>query len=197
MALAQPRYTPEEYLALERKAEYKSEYLHGLIFAMAGASRRHNLVAGNLFREISLQLRGRSCEAYIADMRVKVSATGLYTYPDVAALCGEPRFDDTHMDTLVNPAIIVEVLSDSTEAYDRGEKFAHYRRLVSLKDYVLIAQERVRVEHYVRQADQWVLSEISEPSDLLHLASLGCDVAVSDIYDKVDFPPEPTGFRNP
>jgi len=183
----QPHYTPEEYLALERKATSKSEYLNGQIFAMVGASRAHNLIASNVSREISLQLKGRPCEVYVSDMRVRVSQTGLYTYPDLVVVCGEPQFDDAERDTLLNPTVIIEVLSPSTEAYDRGEKFAHYRRLESLQEYVLIAQDRVRVEQFVRQGDRWMLSEMSDRNDMLHLASIGCDVALREIYDKVEF----------
>lgn len=192
-SLAQPRYTAEHYLALERQAKHRSEYINGYIFAMAGASRQHNLIAGNVFGELRTQLRGRPCEAYINDMRVKVSVTGLYTYPDVAALCGEPYFEDTHVDTLLNPSVIVEVLSDSTEAYDRGEKFAHYRRLESLRDYVLIAQDKVRVEHYARQGDQWVLSEASALSSTVHLSSISCEMVLRDIYERVEFPSNEAG----
>ena len=183
----QPRYTPEEYLALERKADYKSEYVNGQVIAMAGASRSHNLIAGNLYREVSQQLRGRPCEAYISDMRVKVSRTGLYTYPNVVVVYGEIHFEDVHNDTLLNPTVIVEVLSASTEAYDRGEKFAHYRRLESLQEYLLVAQDKVRIEHYVRQGAQWVLSEASTLDETVQLASIGCDVALRDVYDKVQF----------
>lgn len=186
-SLAQSRCTPEQYLALERQAQHRSEYVNGYVFAMAGASRQHNLIAGNAFGELRTQLRGRPCEAYINDMRVKVSITGLYTYPDVAALCGEPQFEDAHVDTLLNPSVIVEVLSDSTEAYDRGEKFAHYRRLESLRDYLLIAQDKVRVEHYVRQGDQWMLSEASDLGSTVHLSSLNCAVMLRDIYERVEF----------
>ncbi|MGE0822514.1 MAG: Uma2 family endonuclease [Candidatus Binatia bacterium] len=190
---AQPRYTPEHYLALERQAQHRSEYINGSIFAMAGASRQHNLIAGNIFGELRAQLRGRPCEVYINDMRVKVSVTGLYTYPDVIALCGEPTFEDAHVDTLLNPSVIVEVLSDSMEAYDRGEKFAHYRRLESLRDYVLIAQDKVRVEHYVRQGEQWVLSEASALSSTVPLSSISCEVTLRDIYERVEFPGNETG----
>ena len=183
----QSRYTPEEYLTLERKADYKSEYVNGQIIAMAGASRQHNLIAGNFYREVSQQLRGRPCEAYISDMRVKVSRTGLYTYPDVVVICGAIRFEDASNNTLLNPLVIVEVLSASTEAYDRGEKFAHYRRLESLQEYLLVAQDKVRLEHYVRQGAQWVLSEVSDLTDTVHLASIGCDVGLQEVYDKVQF----------
>ena len=174
-------------MALEREAEYKSEYVNGHIVAMSGASRRHNIVAGNISREISTQLRGRPCESYISDMRVRVSETGLYTYPDVVAVCGDIRFADDQNDTLLNPTLIVEVLSSSTEAYDRGDKFAHYRRLESLQDYLLVSQETARVEHYVRQGEKWVLSEASALTDMVQLASIQCNLALEDIYDKVQF----------
>ena len=128
------RYTPEQYLELERKAPYKNEFVNGQIYAMPGASRAHNLITGNTHREVSSQLRGRPCETYVSDMRVKVNTTGLYTYPDVVVVCGEIRFDDAQKDTLLNPTVLIEVLSPSTEAYDRGEKFAHYRRLASLQE---------------------------------------------------------------
>ncbi len=187
-SLAQSRYTPEHYLTLERQAKHRSEFINGYIFAMAGASRQHNLIAGNIFGELRNQLRGRPCEAYINDMRVKISATGLYTYPDVAALCGEPLFEDLQGDSLLNPSVIVEVLSDSTEAYDRGEKFAHYRRLESLRDYILIAQDKVRVEHFVRQGSNWVLSEASSLNSKISVASIDCEVVLQDIYERVQFP---------
>jgi Uma2 family endonuclease len=183
--------TPGEYLDLERKSEIRNEYINGRIFAMSGASRRHNLIAGNFHREVSSQMRGRACEAYIVDMRVKVSPTGMYTYPDIVGVCGEPRFEDTHIDTLLNPLIIIEVLSESTEAYDRGEKFAHYRRLDTLREYVLVAQEKIRVEHYLREGEQWILSEISDADSTLHLASVDCHVALAAIYEKVEFNPLP------
>lgn len=180
-------YTAAEYLALERRATYKSEYVGGHIIAMSGASRRHNLIAANISRELSSQLRGRPCESYISDMRVRVSETGLYTYPDVVAVCGDIRFADEQTDTLLNPTVIVEVLSASTEAYDRGDKFAHYRRLASLHDYVLVSQDAVRVEHYVRQGEKWVLSEASLLTDTVSLASIQCTLVLEDIYDKVRF----------
>lgn len=186
-SLAQPKHTRDQYLDLERQAKQRNEYVDGYIFARAGASRQHNLIAGNVFAEIRAQMRGHPGEAYVNDMRVKVGVTGLYTYPDVVALCGEPSFEDAHLDTLLNPVVIVEVLSVSTEAYDRGEKFAHYRRLASLSDYALIAQDKVRVEHYVRQGEQWVLSEASDLSGTLHLASIGCALTLREIYERVDF----------
>jgi Uma2 family endonuclease len=188
MTLAQPIATPAEYLALERSAREKSEYVNGHIYAMAGASRPHNLIVANIIGELRTRLRGRPCEAYVSDMRVKVQRTGMYTYPDVVALCGEPRLEDAELDTLLNPSVIVEVLSPSTESYDRGEKFAHYRRLDTLQEYVLVAQVRHRIEHFRREGDHWVLTEISDPGEELTLSSLGCTLAVADIYDRVEFP---------
>ncbi|MDT5062467.1 MAG: hypothetical protein QOH63_2926 [Acidobacteriota bacterium] len=180
-------YTPEEYLALERQAEYKSEYFNGEIFAMTGASRKHNLVAGNVFASLHGQLKKRPCEIYPSDMRVKVSPTGLYTYPDVVIVCGEPIFDDKQKDTLLNPTVLVEVLSKSTASYDRGEKFEHYRKLDSLAEYLVIAQNKHHVEHYARQLDnRWLLSETDDIQTTIHLSSIECDLALVDIYDKVE-----------
>ncbi|MFH1114991.1 MAG: Uma2 family endonuclease [Pseudomonadota bacterium] len=187
VASPQPHYTAEEYLALERKAEYKSEYVNGTIIAMAGAGRWHNLIVLNLGREISGQFIGRPCEAYVSDMRVGVSPAGLYTYPDLVAVCGEVLFEDEQTDTLLNPTVIVEVLSPSTEAYDRGEKFAMYRRLESLQEYVLVSQDKVRVESFVRQGARWILSETSTLDATVRLESIGCDLALRDVYDKVRF----------
>ena len=181
--------TPGEYLEIERKSEIRSEYIAGRMFAMSGASRRHGLIAGNLFREISSQMRGRACEAHINDLRVKVSPTGMYTYPDIVAFCGEARLEDEHFDTLLNPAVIVEVLSDSTEAYDRGEKFAHYRRLDTLREYVLVSQDKIRIERFRREGDEWTLSEVSDPEATLHLESIDCHIAVAAIYEKVELNP--------
>lgn len=193
MSLPQPSLlTPQEYLDLERKSEIRSEYIAGEMFAMSGASRRHGLIAGNFFRELSSQLRDKACEAHKSDLRVKVSPTGMYTYPDIVALCGEPEIEDEHVDTLLNPSVIIEVLSDSTEAYDRGEKFAHYRRIDSLREYVLVSQNKIRVEHYRRDGDEWILSEVSGPEAILHLESIDCHVPVSTIYEKVEFDPLPT-----
>ncbi|MGH8574007.1 MAG: Uma2 family endonuclease [Gammaproteobacteria bacterium] len=185
--LARLTITSEQYLAAERKAPYKSELVNGHVYAMAGARREHNQITFNIARELGVRLRDRPCTAYVSDLRVKVAATGLYTYPDVVALCGEALFEDSTLDTLLNPQVLIEVLSESTEAYDRGDKFAHYRRLPSLSDYVLIAQDKVRIEHYVRQGQQWVLSEADDRHDTIQIASIGCALVLRDVYDKVDF----------
>ncbi len=182
------RFTPQEYLALERKSETRSEYYNGEIFAMAGASREHNLISVNLLMDIGNQLYDRPCEVYTSDMRVHIEATGLYTYPDVTVVCGEPRFQDSEVDTLLNPMVIVEVLSQSTEAYDRGVKFRHYRRIGSLREFVLISQDRMMVERYTRQGNDWVLSELTDPDQVLKLDSIGCQIPLGRIYAKVTFP---------
>lgn len=179
--------TPEEYLELERSADYKSEYLNGQVFAMGGASPNHVLIVTNVVSEFRSQLKKRPCTVYSTDLRVRVSPTGLYTYPDVVVVCGAPEFSDTHRDTLTNPTLIVEVLSKSTKDYDRGEKFEQYRAIETFVEYVLIAQDKHHVEHYSRQADRtWILSETNRVEDVIELNSIGCDLAVSEIYDKVD-----------
>ncbi len=193
-SLAEPpqTVTPEEYLSLDRAAQVKSEYLGGRIVAMAGASRRHNLITANVLTAINVQLVERPCEVYASDMRVKVEASHDYTYPDVVAVCEEPRFEDGVLDILLNPTLLVEVLSPSTQDYDRGTKFALYRTIDTLRDYVLIFQDRVRVEHYARQgAFQWLLTEYAEPSDTLSLPSVGVTLSLSEIYRKVRFTAAP------
>jgi Uma2 family endonuclease len=189
--------TPEEYLTREREAETRSEFFAGEIFAMAGASEEHNTIAFNVAGELHSQLKGRPCRGYSGDMRVRVSETGLYTYPDVVIVCGEPLFEDERRDTLLNPTLIVEVLSPTTEAYDRGEKFIQYRRLESLREYVLIAQNRIHIERFLRQPDQqWLLSEASNPDDVVVLSSIGCQLALSDVYDRVELVESPSVFRD-
>jgi len=181
--------TAADYLDLERQAATKSEYLNGQIYAMSGASRKHNTIVFNLARRIGNQLDGKPCRGYVNDMRVKVSPTGLYTYPDVVVACGEPRFEDSHVDTLLDPTVIIEVLSDSTEAYDRGDKFAHYRALESLTDYLLVAQDKPRIEHYSRQPDgQWLYSVADGLDARMGIATIGCALHLAEVYDRVEFP---------
>ena len=181
------RLTPEEYLEIERKAKYKSEYYAGEMFAMAGASEPHNMIITNITSELRRQFKGRACRNYSSDMRVRVEATDLFTYPDVVAMCEEPRFSDDHHDTLLNPTVIIEVLSPSTEAYDRGEKSWQYRQIISLEEYILVAQDRYHLEHYTRQADgHWLLSETVSLQDIIHLPSINCELAMAEIYDKVE-----------
>ncbi|NJL27775.1 MAG: Uma2 family endonuclease [Thermoanaerobaculia bacterium] len=186
-----PRLTPAEYLAQERAAEHRSESLAGEVFAMAGTSRWHNLISVNVAARLHAQLSGRPCEVYSADMRVKVAPTGLYAYPDVVLACSDPTFEDSSADTLLNPTIIFEILSPSTEAFDRGEKFSHYRRLGSLTDYLLISQDRPRVERYHRQEGGfWLFSEIEGLDARLVIESIGVELPLHEIYERVELPAE-------
>ena len=184
---AQTLVTPEEYLAFERKAEFKSEYFNGEILEMSGASNAHNLISGNVFYELYRQLMGREFRVYISDMRVGTSPVTSYLYPDVTVVCDEPRFEDDVFDTLINPLVLVEVLSPSTEARDRGEKFAYYRQLESVQEYILISQDRVRVEHYLRQGEKWVFEELRELTDVLRIVSIACELPLQHIYRLVEF----------
>lgn len=186
---SQPKgsFSAEEYLELERKAERKSEYLNGEIFAMGGASPRHVLIVTNLVRELSAQLKGQPCSVFSTDLRVRVSPEGLYTYPDVVVLCGPPQYHDSRKDTLTNPTFIVEVLSKSTKDYDRGEKFEQYRRIQSFREYLLVAQDRPHMEHLVWQPDNtWLFSETSSLDDAVLLPAVGCQLKVREVYDKVE-----------
>lgn len=188
-ALPTSYISPEEYLAMERRASTKSDYYAGAIFAMAGASQAQSLIAINLAVLVASQLRNGPCKVYNSDLRVKISATGLYTYPDISVICGTPRFDDKNKDTLLNPAVLFEILSKSTESYDRGDKFQHYRTLDSLTDYVLVSQDKPLLEHFARQPeDKWLLSTYSGLDAVATITSIACDLAMADVYDKVDFP---------
>ena len=188
-AAVQSHLTPDEYLALERKTTIKSEYLDGQMYAMSGATRAHNLVCGNIFGELRNQLKESACEVYTNDMRVMVSSAGLYTYPDVLVVCDEPRFEDDSFDTLLNPTALFEILSPSTEAYDRGAKFGYYRQLDSLQEYTLVSQDCMRVERYLRQKEQWILTDFGKPEDVVDFTSINCELSLREIYAKVKFPP--------
>jgi len=181
------RLSVEEYLERERRAEFKSEYFAGETFAMSGASRRHVLIATNLTAELRQALRARSCRVYSSDLRVGIHPTGPYTYPDIVVACGQEMFKDEEFDTLLNPTLIIEVLSESTADYDRGRKFENYRALDSLQDYLTVAQDRVHVEHWTRQADgRSLLTEFNYPSASISLPSIEVQLAVASIYEKVD-----------
>jgi Uma2 family endonuclease len=178
--------TPEEYLEAERRAEEKSEYFDGEIYAMSGASLRHNRLVANLVGTLHSQLRGGPCAALPSDMRVRVPATGLYTYPDVSVVCGEPQLEDAHMDILLNPVVLIEVLSESTEGYDRGRKFEHYRRIASLQEYVLVSQKQPRVEGYRRQGErEWLLTEAVGLEESVELPSVRCVLSLAEVYERV------------
>ena len=178
--------TPEKYIAAERKATFKSEYLSGEIVAMSGASDTHNLITMNTSNALYNQLADRGCRIYASDMRVCISAGVSYFYPDIAVTCDKPRFEDDVFDTLINPQVIIEVLSDSTVGYDRGEKFIRYRQLESLQEYILISQDQVQVDHYLRQGKQWVLTEFSTLEDVLSLVSIGAELRLRQVYRFVE-----------
>ena len=181
------KLTAEEYLAIERKAERKSEFYDGEMFLMAGATREHNLIVTNVVRELSNQLKGKPCETYPSDMRVRVPATETYTYPDVVVVCDEPQFDDKEFDTLLNPTLIIEVLSRSTASYDKGGKFAHYRTIESLKEYVVVAQNRYEIEHHAKQADgRWVLTDVRGLERKVELESINCALDLREVYERVE-----------
>src|ERR1051325_195849 len=187
MAVAQklPRLTEAEYLRIERLAETRSEFFDGEMFAMAGGTRSHSLIATNLLREISGGLKATDCVAYNADLRVKVEATGLITYPDVSVACGEQRFLDDEQDTLLNPIVLIEVLSPSTEAYDRGKKFEHCRQINTLQEYLLVSQEEARIEQFTRQPNGgWILKEATGSNAAIQLPSLGIALQLAEVFAK-------------
>ncbi|MEX0715257.1 MAG: Uma2 family endonuclease [Planctomycetaceae bacterium] len=184
------KVTPREYAALEERSEVRHEFHRGEVFAMAGASLAHNAIVANITRRLNEQLEDGPCIAVGSDMRVKVEATGLHTYPDVVVLCGEPEFDHEVPNTLLNPIVLVEVLSESTERYDRRTKSGHYRRIESLREYLLVAQDECLVEQYVR-ADRghWILTDANDPEEAVTLESIGCTLRLADIYAKIEMPP--------
>ena len=192
-ALPKRYFTPEEYLELELKADYKSQYVGGEIFAMAGAQPPHVVIESNLIAALHSRFRGRVCNVYTSNIRVRVEPGDLWTYPDVSALCGEPRFETaSHPQSLLNPQVIFEVLSPSTEAFDRGDKFTRYRKLASLTDYVLVSSERMQLEHFVRQSGgAWEMNAYDQPEHVLSLGSLGCELTLGEIYERVTFPAPP------
>jgi Uma2 family endonuclease len=184
-ALPKNFMTPEEYLKFERQSEIKHEYFDGEIFAMSGASEAHNIIVLNTGASLHAQLRKRPCRAYMSDLRVRVPKTSFYTYPDLSVVCGEREFEDDVLDTLLNPTVIIEVLSPSTESYNRGKKFQLYRKLESLKEFLLIAQDSVRVEHYARQGEQWILTDFSRLEAVITLPSIDCALVLEDVYENV------------
>lgn len=188
-ALPKTRYiAPEEYLALERRAEYKSEYHDGEIYAMSGASRRHVLISVNIAAQFNSQLRERACEVYSSDLRVRIPRTNSYVYPDVVVICGEPQVEDEAFDTLLNPTLVVEVLSPSTESYDRGEKMDKYFTIVSLREYLLVAQDAPRAWLYTRQSDDsWLMRSFEGLDVAIELESIACRLTLAEVYRKVSF----------
>lgn len=191
-------WTEEAYLRFERNSPEKHEYYQGQVYAMAGATRNHIRIVGNVFASLHRQLLARPCEIYMTDMRVKVNDSGLYTYPDIAIVCGQAQFVDHTQDTLMNPTVLIEVLSPSTENYDRGSKFELYQALDSFKEYLLVAQDRARIEHYTRQSDgKWLLHDVKAMDAVLELTSIGCTLALADVYAKITFEADSSSSDNP
>jgi Uma2 family endonuclease len=192
MTAAPKRISIDEYLAMERRSQIKHEYFAGEIFAMAGASYVHTTIVGNVSRELGNSLRESDCNVLSSDQRVRTGST-LYTYPDVVLVCGKPEFDDQERDTLTNPVVIVEVLSRSTEGYDRGQKFLQYRSISSLREYVLVSQRQMLVEHYLRQpGGQWVLTTYNSPEHLVVFPTVNVSIPISNLYLKVELPATPS-----
>ena len=182
------KMSPEEFLAFERASDIRHEYIGGQIIAMSGARRNHNVIAANLCTEISNNIEDKNCEIYVADMRVFLPETSEYAYPDITVVCGEPVFQDDVLDTLLNPVVIIEVLSDSTEAYDRGLKFRLYRSIKTLREYILVSPNQPRIEKYVLHGDGfWMLSETVGLDSALALESINAKIPLSKIYRKITF----------
>ncbi len=181
----------EDWLEAERASlDGRSEYVAGEVFAMTGASVEHNAIVANIVRELGTQMKGRPCQVYANDLKVRIRSADAGKYPDLIALCGEHQFQDARRDVLLNPSLIVEVLSDSTEAYDRGDKFTLYRQIPSLREYLLVSQYRVQVELYSRGEDgRWTLRDYSSLTDSVPLASVDCGLPLAEVYDKVEFSP--------
>lgn len=190
-ALPKHVLTSTGYLAIERAAETRSEFFDGEMFAMAGTTKNHARIVMNLSRELSSLLKGKKCEPFATDLRVKVQANGLYTYPDLLVVCGEQLYEDDQLDTLLNPTLLIEVLSESTERYDRVKQFDLYQALPFLQEYVLVSQFEPRVEQFLRQPnDDWNLRITTDPTAFIALSSITCEVSFAEIYDRVEFPPE-------
>ena len=188
VAKPQKYYSPVEYLALEETAEYRSEFYQGEIFAMSGGSANHNRITRNLVVALEAAFEGKPCEAFITDMRLLVKKNGLYTYPDVMVVCGKLAFVKGRTDTITNPVAIVEVLSESTQGYDRGAKFELYRAIETLQDYVLIDQARVHVEYFRKLEDgRWLLTEFNELEGVLRLESVAVEVSLDRVYQRVEW----------
>ena len=190
MAVPSPKLTPDEYLTRERAAEFKSEYWQGEIFAMAGVSLPHDVIQGNVKFQARLHLSPGKCSAHGSDREVGVHrGRHGFAYPDAFILCGPPQFYDSHRDVVTNPVVILEVLSPTTEAYDRGRKFAEYRKLASLRHYVLISPDRMLVEHFAKQSsDRWLLEDI-DPGGTLRFPDLPLEIPIALLYERVEFPP--------
>ncbi len=184
--------TPAEYLRIERTATCRSEYFRGEMFAMAGGSPTHSRIKTNVLGELRNRMKGNPCAPYDSDLRVKCP-TGLYTYPEASVFCSELEFDDEQRDTVLNPTLLIEVLSKSSEAYDRGKKFDHYRTIPSLREYVLVSQDEPMVQRFLRNDDDtWTLSAVADLKQAVKLQSLGIELPLAEVYERVDFAAEVT-----
>jgi Uma2 family endonuclease len=187
-ALPHHTWTESEYLSYERESDLRHEFIDGHVLAMSGASREHNLITSSTHFSLYGQLRGKGCELYQGDMRVHVPSTHAYAYPDLVVVCGEPKFTDADVDTLLNPTLIIEVLSPSTESYDRGKKFQNFWQIESLKEYVLIASDQPRIESFTRQgAGKWLLTAAVGLEQTITLTSIGCSLSLAEVYEQVTF----------
>ncbi len=193
---AQPkrRYTLEEYLELDKNSDERLEYWDGEIFSMSGVSDEHDQIESNLHLQLRLRLDGRKCRAFLANMRIKVPSLPPYRYGDQSALCGKPVFEKIDgVDVLTNPALIIEVLSPSTKDYDRVVKFTHYKSIPSFCEYLLVAQDRLHITQFIKRDDgEWVHREYNDLNDVVKLASVNCEISVSEVYQNVDFKPRPS-----
>lgn len=184
--------TEVEYLAIERAAEFKSEFFEGEMFAMAGGSPMHSLIATNLASEVRSRLKGRTCLPFNSDLRLKIIATGLYTYPNLSVVCGPLEFADEQDDLIVNPTLLAEVLSDSTESYDRGKNFEQYRRIPALREYLLVSQKEPRIEQFIRGSDgEWRLREAAGLEAQMELPSLQISLPLAEVFAHVKFEVSP------
>ena len=187
-----PVFTAAEYLRIERAATYRSEFYRGEMFAMAGGSPKHSRIKTNVLTELNNRLKGQPCVPYDSDLRIRCR-TGLYTYPDASVICGELEFDDEHKDTVLNPTLIVEVLSKTTEAYDRGKKFNHYRTIPALREYVLVSQDEPMLQRFLRNEDgTWTLTAVSGMDQVLALKSMEVELPLAEVFDRVDFTADET-----
>ncbi len=192
-ALPKIRWTEAEYLAFERASQDKHEFIDGEVLAMSGASKEHNIITGNVYSTLRAKLRGRGCSVYFSDVRVRVSRRRDYVYPDVTVTCGTESFADDQKDTLLNPTVIIEVLSPSTERYDRGDKFERYRTIESFQEYILIAQDRILIEQHIRQPDdRWITTYVQQPDGVIELPSIGCQLSVAEVYEQITFEESPS-----
>jgi Uma2 family endonuclease len=184
-------YTPEEYLALEETAEYKSEYHDGVIIPMTGGTTNHNRIAGNIYVELKLALKGQNYDIFIGDVRLWIPRVRRFTYPDVMVIAGQPEYHDNRKDTITNPQIIIEVLSKSTKGYDRGDKFSYYKTIPTFQEYILIEQTKIAIEQYSKQSNKrWSYTEYDEEDSVLVFSRFQAEVPLVDIYEKVDFEAE-------